>query len=313
MIEICFAETRLTVARPAPEPNRVSRTVLPNPPGFTEPGRGVGLVDVFRRRYLLSLIIRKEVQVRYRGSVLGWLWSYVKPTAQFIVFFVALGLFIGLGGAVESYPIYLFSGMIVINLFNEAFGNGTKSLVDNGPLIKKIWLPREMFPVSSTIVAFVNFLPQVLITVIVAVVVGWRPSPIQVVGIFLAMAIVLVLSTGLSMFFGAVNVSFRDSQNFVELIALVATWVSPVLYPWTAVRDVAGFPDWLLQIYLLNPLTVAVELFHAGLWYPTTAQTAELPPDLYLKGLIALGISAAVLVVGQTVFRRLEGNFAQDL
>lgn len=291
----------------------MSRSPDPIPVGFAEPGRGSGLVDVFRRRYLLWLIIRKEVQVRYRGSVLGWLWSYVKPTAQFIVFFVALGLFIGLGGAVESYPIYLFSGMIVINLFTEAFGNGTKSLVDNGPLIKKIWLPREMFPVASTVVAFVNFLPQVLITVIVALIVGWSPSLLQIAGIFLAMVIVLVLATGLGMFFGAANVSFRDSQNFVELIALVATWASPVLYPWYAVRDVAGLPDWLLQIYLLNPLTVAVELFHAGLWFPTTAETAELPPDLYLKGLIALAISALILALGQALFRRLEGNFAQDL
>jgi len=278
---------------------------------FVHPGASRGLLDVFSHRYLLTLLIRKEVQVRYRGSVLGWLWSYVKPTAQFIVFFLALGVFLRLNATMEMYPIYLFSGLIVINFFNEAFSNGTRSIVDNGSLIKKIYLPREMFPVSSTIVAFVNFLPQLVVTIIVCLVVGWHPEPLQVLGVLVGLVIIAVLATGLGMFFGAINVSFRDSQNFVELIVLIVTWASPVLYPWTTVRDAA--PDWLLQIYLTNPVTVAVELFHAGLWYPTTSGSPDLPPDLFAHAALGLAISLAVLALGQFVFRRLEGRFAQDL
>nr|WP_255447567.1 ABC transporter permease [Schumannella sp. 10F1B-5-1] len=281
------------------------------PRGFVEPGHGAGLLDVFRRRYLLTLLVRKEVQVRYRGSVLGWLWSYVKPTAQFIVFFLALGVFLSQNARIESYPIYLFSGLIVVNLFNEAFGNGTRSLVDNAALIKKIYLPREMFPVSSTIVAFVNFLPQVLITVVVCLFVGWHPTVPQLLGVILAMVIIVILATGLGMLFGAANVSFRDSQNVVELIALVVTWASPVLYTWTTVRD--AVPGWLLTIYQINPVTTAVELMHAGFWYPTTGEQLPLPPNLAMTSAIALLISVAVLLVGQFVFRRLEGRFAQDL
>jgi len=279
--------------------------------GFVAPGASRGLVDVFRHRYLLSLLIRKEVQVRYRGSVLGWVWSYVKPTAQFIVFFLALGVFLRLNATMEMYPIYLFSGLIVINFFNEAFSNGTRSIVDNGALIKKIFLPREMFPLASTIVAFVNFLPQLLVTVVVCLIVGWAPQPLQLLGVLIGVSIIGILATGLGMFFGAINVSFRDSQNFVELIVLVATWASPVLYPWTTVRD--NLPDWLLQVYLANPVTVAVELFHAGLWYPTTSGTFTLPPDLFLRAAVGLVIAMIVLTLGQLVFRRLEGRFAQDL
>lgn len=291
----------------------------PEPRGFVKPGRGNGLLDVFRRRYLLGLLIGKEVGVRYRGSVLGWLWSYVKPAFQFLVFFLALGVFLGLNRGMPNFPVYLFSGLILVNLFNEAFSNGTRSIVDNGALIKKIYLPREMFPVSSTIVAVVNFLPQMLVLLVVCLFVGWSPQPLQVVGILMAMLIIVMLATGLGMLFGSANVSFRDSQNFVELIVMVATWASPVLYPWTTVRD--QVPDWLLQIYLLNPLTVAVELFHAGFWYPTIdpqnlpegVAMPELPPDLLLKGVIGLGIATVFLVLGQAVFRKLEGRFAQDL
>jgi ABC-2 type transport system permease protein len=290
----------------------VTGLVTPTQPrGFTTPGKGAGLVDVFRRRYLLTLLVRKETRVRYRGSVLGWLWSYVRPTAQFLVFFLALGVFLRLNEGYENYPIYLFSGLIVINLFTEAFSNGTKSLVDNGALIKKIYLPRELFPVASVVVAFVNFLPQALITLVVCLFVGWTPTLLQVLGILLGLLIIVTLSLGLGMLFGSANVSFRDSQNFVELITLVATWASPVLYTWTMVAD--RFPVWALQLYLLNPLTAAVELFHAGFWHPTTDGAAALPPNLWLHGLIALAVSVAILALGQLVFRKLESRFAQDL
>jgi len=134
---------------------------------------------------------------------------------QFLVFFVALGVFLQLNGTISNYPVYLFSGLVVVNLFSEAFSNGTRSLVDNAPLIKKIYLPRELFPVSSTFVAFVNFLPQAL--VVVCLIVGWSPSFVQVLGILLGVSIIVVLAMGLSLLFGSMNVSFRDAQNFVEL------------------------------------------------------------------------------------------------
>jgi len=279
--------------------------------GFVRPGAGAGLVDVFTRRYLLWLLVRKEVQIRYRGSALGWLWSYVKPVTQFLVFFLALGVFLQLNGSIPSYPIYLFSGLVVVNLFSEAFGNGTRSLVDNAALIKKIYLPRELFPVATTLVALVNFLPQVVVLGVVCLIVGWTPSLVQVAGIVLGIVILVVLATGLSMLFGSVNVSFRDAQNFVELIVLVATWASPVLYRWDMVAQV--LPDWALVVYQLNPLTAAVELLHAGFWYPTTDGSAALPPNLIVNGLWSLLIALGVLALGQFVFRRLERRFAQDL
>ncbi len=278
---------------------------------FVRPGRGAGLIDVFRRRYLLTLLVRKEVRVRYRGSALGWLWSYVKPVTQFLVFFLALGVFLRLNGTIENYPVYLFSGLIMINLFSEAFSNATKSLVDNAPLIKKIYLPRELFPVSSTLVAFVNFLPQALVLLVVCLFLGWHPTVLDVVAIFLGIAIIVTFAIGLGLLFGSVNVSFRDAQNFVELIILVATWVSPVLYQWTMVRDIA--PDWVMVLYQLNPLTAAVELFHAGFWHPTTEGGAPEPPNLPVYALSALGIAVLTLVLGQLLFRKLESRFAQDL
>lgn len=290
-----------------------TKTIVP--PGYVRPGKGSGLIDVFRRRYLLSLLVHKEVRVRYRGSVLGWAWSYVKPACQFLVFFLALGVFLQLNGSVPNYPIYLFAGLILVNFFTEAFGNATRSLVDNGALIKKIYVPREMFPVSSTIVALINFLPQMLILFVVCLFMGWHPTIVQVLGILLALVIVVVFAIGLGMLFGAANVSFRDSQNFVELIVMVVTWISPVLYQWDRVAAVA--PGWMQVLYQLNPITAAVNLFHGGFWLPTTNPSQHnippLPAGLWAYAFADLGISLMVLALGQFVFRKLEGRFAQDL
>ena len=279
--------------------------------GFTVPGSGRGILDVFRYRYLLRLLVRKGTQTRYHGSALGWTWSYVKPAAQFGIFYVVMGVFLGLNHGIENFPIYLFSGIIVVNLFSESFSNATKSIVNNKALVKKIYLPRELFPVADVFIAFVHFLPQLVILLVVLIVVGWVPTLVQVAGVLLAILIVLAFALGLGLFFGALNVSFRDAQNLVEIILLFATWTAPVLYPFTLVRD--ALPPWLFDLYMVNPLTVAVELFHSGFWFPTTAETMERPDHLWLLASIAAVIVAVLMFIGQFVFRRLEGRFAQDL
>jgi len=285
--------------------------VSPEWSALEQPGRNGGLLDVFRRRYLLSLIVRKEVQIRYRGSVLGWMWSYVKPLVQFVVFYVAIGVFLGMNTRVDFFPIYLLAGITVVTFFNEAFSNGTRSLVDNAALIKKIYLPREMFPVSSMLIAAVNTVPQIVVVIVIALFFGWVPSVLQIGAIIFALLIVSVLATGLGLFFGAVNVTFRDAQSFVEIIVMMAVWASPVMYQWEMVAD--AVPDWLFVLYRLNPLTPAVELFHYGIWFPLDPGEAQSLPELGLFSGIAFVVSLVILVIGQSVFRRLEGRFAQDL
>lgn len=287
---------------------------------FDVPGRSNGLWDVFRWHYLLRLLVRTGVTTRYRNSVLGWTWSYVRPAAQFAVFFVVLGLFLSLDKGIPNYAIYLFSGIVVINLFSEGYKNATTSIVGNAALVRKVYLPRQLFAVSSVLVALVHFLPQAALLLIVCLFFGWisHVSMLTVLAIVAAMVIVMVFALGLGLFFGALNVRFRDAENIVELLLLLATWASPVLYYWTMVQDV--LPSWLLRIYLLNPITQAVELFHFAFWRPITEEShpgrmsaLPLPPDLALNTLWAFLIAVAALIIGQAIFRRLEGRFAQDL
>ena len=282
---------------------------------LVKPGSGRGLLDVYGDRFLLKLLVRKEIKVRYRGSVLGLLWSYVKPLVQFLIYFVALGVFLDLQRGTPNYAIYLFSGIVLVNFFTECLSNATRSIVDNRDLIRKIYLPRELFPVATVWVSAAHFLPQLLVLVGACLVVGWTPSILQVAAAVLIFLMVAVLATGLGLIFGAINVYFRDSENIVDMIVMVVTWASPVLYVWTMVEDVMGSWFW---VYQLNPMTVAVEVFHWAFWEPTL--NAEqlvietIPPGLLTLWLpIAMMISLGLLFLGQLTFRRLAVHFAQEL
>lgn len=295
---------------------RPTSTLAPLPPGFERPGQGRGLVDVLGQRYLLRLIVRKELRVRYQASFLGLAWSYVKPGVQFVVFFFVMGNFLGMRGMLPPFAVYLFSGIVIINLFSEVLGNATRSVVANGALVNKIYLPRQMFPVSSVQVALVHFVPQLVVLMIGAIVAGWRPGLTELAAAVLGVLIVLTLALGLGLAFGAINVAYRDIENIVDLILMVAIWFSPVLYPISTVRDTFGADSVMMTIYANNPLTIAVELFHRAFWWPASDELARengIFPHVMDRGLIALVACGVVLFVGDRIFRRMSRNFAQEL
>lgn len=285
---------------------------------LTRPGLGGGLRDVRQSRFLLKLLVRKELKVRYRGSILGMLWSYVKPGVQFVVFYIALGVFLGLERSprnpegLANYAVYLFSGIVLINFFSEALGNASRAIVNNGNLIKKIYLPRELFPVASVWVSAVHFFPQLVVLVAACLFTGWKPGLFQLLAAAAGFVIVALLATGLGLLFGAANVYFRDSENLVDMLLMIATWASPVMYAWTMVENKLGAG--LFSLYQANPVTVGVELFHYAFWLPTTDGSAALPPNLFSVWLpVGLAVACSVLALGQLTFRRLEGRFAQEL
>lgn len=283
---------------------------------FETPGRGRGILDVFRYRYLLRLLIGKTTSLRYRNSVLGWFWSYVRPTVQFLVYFLVVGQILGMGDRVYAFPFYLFSGIVLINLFNEAFGAATRSIVENKALVRKIYLPRELFPIAAVVGAFINFLPQLVVLLVVCIFLfGWVPSLLSI-GLMLAgLAFAVLFIIGIGLFFAALNVRYRDATNIVDIIRTVATWCSPILYTWTMVYDHTRAFPWVFDLYMANPMTIAIEFFHHAFWEVNVPNAEKLgwPPEFGLNVLCASAVIVFALVGGQFVFRRFERTFAQDL
>ena len=218
----------------------------------------------------------------------------------------------------HNYAIYLFAGMIVINFFSEGFGNGARAMVVNSALIRKIYLPRELFSLSTVWVALIHFLPQIVVMLIACIFSGWKPGVLNIASVVAGMLIVMLLSYGLGLIFGVANVFFRDSENLVDMFLMVATWLSPVLYSWALVRDTL-YP-WVFNLFMMNPLTVAVELFHYAFWHPTLtdhdklAPTSQVVPHLFSFWTpVAIGVSLLTVLIGDFLVRKFEGNFAQEL
>lgn len=279
-------------------------------PAYSTPGKSRGLVHVLQQRYLLSLLMKKGVATRYYGSVLGWAWSYVRPAAQFLMYYIVIGVIMGVNRNIDYFPIYLFAGIVAVNFFSETLRNTTSAIVDNRALVRKIFLPRELFPVSACGVALVHFLPQASLLLVVVIFTGWTLGWLQVVGFIVGVLLITGFALGLGLFFGAINAVYRDAKNIVDLILMFATWASPVLYSFVMVKDRA--PEWLYHIYMSNPMTASVELFHDAFWLPL-APHSQRPEYLTEYVLIAAGITVFTLLIGQLVFRKLEGTFAQRL
>lgn len=281
------------------------------PPPLVDPAKSYGLLDVWRRRYLTRLLVSKEIRVRYQGSLLGLLWTYVKPLVRFVVYFFVFGYVFGLGDRIENFAVYVFSGFVVLNLFIEALTSSTRSIRGNAGLINKIFLPREMFPLVSVMVSTRHFLPQVAVLVVIAVAYGWTPTWAALGAALAGFTIVALFLVGLGLLFSTLNVYYRDAEQIIEIVTMVAFWSAPIMYPWTFLRDVVG-EGWLLTLYLSNPLTVAVNYFHEAFWAPTSDVPIEFP-DLSVAGPIAIVIVVVTLVVGQVLFSRLQGRFASEL
>lgn len=280
------------------------------------PSQGGGLLDVFRRRYLLKLLVRKELRARYQGSVLGLLWSYVLPLVRFLAYFIVIGYIFGLTRGMDNFAIHIFAGLVLVHYFTETFASGTRSIVKNKRLVGKMSLPREMFPVSAMLVSAYHTGPQVLILLIGSVIAGWNPGFEDLLAGVLGFTIIAVFGMSLALVFSAANVFFKDFQNIVATFSIFVTWSVPMIYPYDRIATLAG-NGWWEQLYLANPIADAVLLFQQLFWAPTVSPQTEhpviMPDHLLLHGFVILAVCLVLLVVAQRIFTHLEGKFAEYL
>ena len=289
-------------------------TVKDQPLGpLKPPGDTTGLFGVLSRRYLLKLLVQKELRVRYQASLLGLAWSYVKPLIRFTMYFLVLGYLLRLRGAIPDFALHIFSAMIMVHFFTETLNAGTKSVVKNKSLVRKMNVPREMFPVASLLVTGYHAGPQYVILLIGCLLSGWSPDLTALAAGVLALAIVFTFSLAIALAFSALNVFFRDFGNFVETIGILVTWSTPMLYPWDFVERVLG--PTLEWIYLCNPVAVAVLLNERAFWIPAIEEdtTGFMPDDLLLRGGVTLLVCLVLVAVGQRIFSRLEFRFAEQM
>lgn len=282
-----------------------------------EPGGRGGLLEVIRSRTIVQMIVRRDVRLRYRNSSIGYLWAFVKPMLQFGVYYFIVGIVLGVARRVDNFAIYVFSGLCLLHFFNETLMNGSRSIIRNRAIIKKVWLPREVFPIAGMMVAATRFVPQFIILMIGATATGWYLTWEGLLAAIAGLAIIAVWGVGFGLLLAAVNVYVREVGNVLELAGFLTHWLTPMIKPWTLVRDATAGMGTLgvvvLGAYVYNPLCTAVELFHLAFWMPTVDFYFELSPHLWTRAWIMILIGIGFLVFAQRVFQRLQARFPDEL
>ena len=295
------------------------------------PSRTSGVLEVFRRRYLLRLMVRREIKARYAGTAFGLAWSYINPFTRFLTFYFVFGLLLDRGSGMQNFAIHLFAGMVLVNYFTESVTAGTRSLLSNKGVIGKMAMPRELFPVASMLVSLWHAIPQLIILVIACLVTGWAgdgpawiPDPVGMAAALLGFGLIMVYGTAAGLMFSCINVIFRDFQRIVQTFMNIVPFTVPMMYPYYLIADGERIPLKYHDIYVANPVAEAVMLIQRGFWLPTCdgpcvvdpVTGAELPEfvgDLYSRGLVMLVIGIVLLGVGQFVFSRLEKTVPERL
>lgn len=269
------------------------------------------LRQIARHREMLALLVRRDLKSRYKDSTLGFVWTLVRPLTQLLIYYIVIGQFLAAERGIPDFAIYVFTGLTAYGLFSEIVSGGTASIVGNAGLIKKIYLPREVFPLAAVGGALFNFAIQLGLLLFATLLLGAFPITPELVYFLPGLLVLLIYGTAFGLLLAAVNVYLRDVQYLVEVLLLLLLWASPIVYSWSMVKDVLGEGLWL-EVYTNNPITLGVLAFQRSLW-TSGAGVAEYPGDLMLRLGIAAIIGVLLLLGAQRVFTKLQGNFAQAL
>lgn len=260
-----------------------------------------------RNRILLRELVVTDFKLRYQGSVLGYLWSLLKPLFMFAILYTVFGMLVKLG-TIEHYPVYLLLGIVLWTFFTEATNQGMMSIVERGDLLRKINFPKYIIVVATTISALINLLINLIIVFILMAVNGVELHmsallfPIYIAEIY-------VIALALAFFLSALNVKFRDTSHIWEIIMQAAFYGTPIIYPLSVVVAKSVFAAKLL---MLNPVAQAIQDARYSLVTHETITVASLfGSHRYL--LIPLILIVIVAVAASVYFKKSQRYFAENI
>lgn len=290
----------------------------------SEPPRlhvGSRLRELLAHREVLVNLARKELKVRYTASLLGAVWSLLNPLVFLAVFSFVV---IVLGNLIPDFPVFLLSGLLAWNFLSNAVQAGSRSVIDNANLVKKMAFPREILPLAAVGVALFDFVLQSAVLLLFIAVSGHGFHLPDLLVYPLAVVVLIVFTTAITFWVSAMNVRYRDVGHLLNLALLVWFWATPIVYQGWLVQEklqtlrFLGLDVWAL--YLLNPVAVIVVGFQRALYsivVPGPGEEPILPPmslgTLTSLLLAVLAVSILLLFLAWRSFFHRAGDFAEEL
>ena len=252
--------------------------------------------NLYNYRELLKTSVKKDIGGKYKHSFLGVLWSFVNPLLQIAVYAIIFPLI--MRSNIEYYTVFMVCGLIPWQYFSTVLNRSSFVMIENGNIIKKVYFPREILPLSLVTSETVNFLITSLIMIAFTIANG-----LGITKYILLFPIILViqyiLQLGISLILSSVTVYFRDLQHFIGVLLQLFFYATPIVY---SVETIPANYQWILK---LNPMTYIIEGYRDILYN-------QCMPDLKILGIILL-IGIAVTVIGYLIFNRLQRRFAEEL
>ena len=258
------------------------------------------LANLLRYRGLISSLVARELKARYRGSVLGFFWSFINPLLLLLVYsFVFTYVLENKSEGIQPYALFMFCGILPWTWFASSLTEAAGSLISGGNLIKKVLFPAEVLPIVSVLANMVHFFLGLPILVAFLIYYAHRPDALDLVWFPVAVLVQLTFTTALALMLAALTVHFRDIRDLLANILTLWFFATPIIYPWTQ-ASVRRF-KW---IFNMNPFTHLAISYQEILFFNG--------PIGHWKWLVALGLVSVVLfLAGYWLFDRLRDSFAE--
>ncbi|GAC1639044.1 MAG: ABC transporter permease [Herpetosiphon sp.] len=283
--------------------------------------RSVGIVPTILQlwgyRELMRNIVGRDLKARYKNSVLGYMWSLLNPLLTMLIFWLVFGVL--LRNDIPQFPIFLIVALLPWNFAVTSVSSGMRSVIDNSNLVKKVYFPRAILPITAVLSNLVNFLLALPVMLAVMIAVQWFTAHHivirwTVVYIPLLMLIQTIFLIGLCLLLSTMAVFFRDTTHIVDILIQLWIFITPVFFSLSAVTH--GNASVARMVRWLNPMASLVDFYRDVLYgHPIPGRISPAPPNMpALDGVFRTLVTAlVVLAIGAYVFQRNSSHFGEEL
>lgn len=251
---------------------------------------------LYQYRELLKTSIRKDIGGKYKNSFLGVIWSFINPLLQITVYAIVFPLI--MRNNIENYTVFMVCGLIPWTFFSTVINRASFVIVENGNIIKKVYFPREILPISLVTSEAINFIISTIIIIGFVMIFGVGIS-VYILFYPLLLIALYILLIGISLIVSSITVYFRDLQHFIGVFLQLLFYGTPIVY------SIETIPERFRWILKLNPMTYIIEGFRDIFYYKQMPNVSEI--------FALIGIGLVVVVIGYMIFNKLQKRFAEEL
>lgn len=247
---------------------------------------------------MIASLVKRDLKGRYKGSVLGFLWTFINPLFQLLIYTFVFSIVLRSG--IEDYYMFLFVALIPWIFFSTSLAGGATCITSQKNMVQKIYFPREVLPISFVISQFVNMLLSFIVIFAVMLIMRYTFNPLALLCLIPVMLTEFILALGFTFILSAVTVYFQDMQFIMGILTMAWQFLSPVMY------SVDRVPARFQTLYmLLNPMAPIIIAYRDILYYAKVPELSTL--------LTALAIGLTLFLIGWFAFDRMQRHFAEEM